>query len=116
MNGASAATQAPYAELHCHSYYSLLDGASSPEELVAQAHASGLDALALTDHDSLAGAIRFWTAAQRAGLHAVIGAEVTLSDGCHLTLLAEDQSGLCQSLPPDHRQSPGHDCPPPRYG
>ena len=90
-----------YAELHCHSYYSLLDGASSPEALVHQALACGLDALALTDHDSLAGAIRFSAAAQSAGLHTVIGAEITLVDGCHLTLLAESQHGyanLCRLL------------------
>lgn len=88
-----------YAELHCHSYFSLLDGASSPEALVAQAAALGLSALALTDHDSLAGAVRFWRAAQTHGLHAVLGAEVTLADGYHLTLLAETQAGyanLCQ--------------------
>ena len=82
-----------YAELHCHSYFSLLDGASSPEALVAEAKALGLEALALTDHDSLAGVIRFQQAAKAANLHAVIGAEVTLDDGTHLTLLAENQRG-----------------------
>ncbi len=90
-----------YAELHCHSYFSLLDGASSPESLVSQAKTLGLTALALTDHDSLAAAVRFWAAAQRAQLHAVIGAEVTLEDGHHLTLLAETQTGyanLCQLI------------------
>ncbi len=88
-----------YAELHCHSYFSLLDGASSPEDLVAQAVDLGLAALALTDHDSLAGAVRFWNAARAANLHPIFGAEVTLEDGCHLTLLAETQAGygnLCQ--------------------
>jgi error-prone DNA polymerase len=90
-----------YAELHCHSYFSLLDGAASPEDLVTQAVALGLHSLALTDHDSLAGAVRFGRAAQRAGLHAVIGAEVTLEDGQHLTLLAATQTGyanLCQLI------------------
>jgi len=90
-----------YAELHCHSYFSLLDGASSPEALVTRAHEIGVRALALTDHDSLAGAIRFWTAAKRVGLPAIIGAEVTMADGCHLTLLAETQKGyanLCKLL------------------
>lgn len=90
-----------YAELHCHSYFSLLDGASSPEALVGAAQAMGLRALALTDHDSLAGAVRFVTAAQRAGLHAILGAEVTLADGHHLTLLAETQQGyanLCRLI------------------
>lgn len=102
MTGTAQLRHSPaYAELHCHSYYSLLDGASSPEELVAQAHASDIEALALTDHDSLAGAIRFWIAARRANIHAVIGAEITLSEGCHLTLLAQDQRGytnLCRLI------------------
>lgn len=95
----------PYTELHCHSYFSLLDGASSPEELATTAHSSGLSALALTDHDSLAGAVRFWRAANKAGLHPVIGAEVTLDDGSHLTLLAENQTGyanLCRLLTAAH--------------
>ncbi|HXF63378.1 MAG TPA: error-prone DNA polymerase [Caldilineaceae bacterium] len=95
-------TSAPsYAELHCHSYYSLLDAASSPEALVEAAQRLGLRALALTDHDSLAGAVRFWTAARRAELHPILGAEVTLADGHHLTLLAETQSGysnLCRLI------------------
>ena len=73
-----------YAELHAHSYFSLLDGVSSPEDLVERAAALGLAGLALTDHDSLAGAVRFHRAAQDAGLHPVIGAEVTLADGHHL--------------------------------
>ena len=66
-----------------------------------QAVANGLEALALTDHDSLAGAVRFWVEAQRAGLHAVMGAEVTLAGGYHLTLLAENQQGyanLCRLI------------------
>ena len=85
---------AEYAELHCHSYFSLLDGASSPEELVQAAVEKGLRALALTDHDSLSGAVRFVTAARRAALHVVVGAEVTLVDGTHLTLLAETQAEI----------------------
>ena len=94
-------TDPPYAELHCHSYYSLLDASSAPETLVARAHAVGLNALALTDHDSLAGAVRAWTAAKRAGLHLILGAEVTLQNGHHLTLLAETQAGyanLCKLI------------------
>ena len=90
-----------YAELHCHSFFSLLDGASSPEALVETAHTLGLRALALTDHDSLAGVVRFWRAARRLDFHAILGAEVTLEDGCHLTLLAETQAGyanLCRLI------------------
>ncbi|MCB0187933.1 MAG: PHP domain-containing protein, partial [Caldilineaceae bacterium] len=92
-------TEPAYAELHCHSYFSLLDGASSPEALVDEAHRLGLTALALTDHDSLAGAVRFQSAAEQQGLHAIFGAEVTLATGHHLTLLAETQQGyanLCR--------------------
>src|SRR4051794_625560 len=68
-----------YAELHCHSAYSLLDGASQPEELVAQASALGLRALALTDHDGLYVAPTFCRMAEVAGLQPIVGAEVTLS-------------------------------------
>src|SRR3954454_12830668 len=90
-----------YAELHCHSFYSLLDGASSPEALVEQAAALGMQALAITDHDSLAGAVRFWKAAQRHNLRPLFGAEITMVDGSHLTLLAENAGGyanLCRLI------------------
>ena len=69
----------PYAELHCHSNFSFLDGASHPEQLVAEAARLGLEALALTDHDGLYGVVRFAEAARVAGLPAVFGAELTLS-------------------------------------
>lgn len=102
--------QPEYAELHCHSYFSLLDGASSPEALVERGQAAGLRGLALTDHDSLAGAVRFAVAARRASLHAIFGAEVTVAassfpastpTALHLTLLAETQRGyatLCRLI------------------
>jgi error-prone DNA polymerase len=70
-----------YAELHCHSHMSFLDGASSPEELVAEAHRLGLSALALTDHASLGGVVRFARAAASLGLPTVFGAELTLVGG-----------------------------------
>ena len=82
-----------YTELHCHSYYSLLDGASSPAALLERAAALGMSALALTDHDNLIGAVEFWRAARQRGIRPVIGAEVTLARGSHLTLLAETQAG-----------------------
>ncbi|MCX6032077.1 MAG: error-prone DNA polymerase [Chloroflexi bacterium] len=82
-----------YSELHCHTYYSLLDGASSPATLLARAAALGMPALALTDHDGLYGAVEFWRAARERGIRPVIGAEVTLAHGSHLTLLAETQAG-----------------------
>jgi error-prone DNA polymerase len=93
-----------YVELHCHSYYSLLDGASSPEALVEQAVALGYPALALTDHQGLYGIVRFWQAARDKGLKPIAGAEVNLvakEQDQHLTLLAENQGGyanLCRLL------------------
>ena len=92
---------APYIELHCHSYYSLLDGSSAPEDLVERALQMGYPALALTDHDGLYGAVRFWRAARERGLKPIVGAEVTLESGSHLTLLAETQAGyanLCRLI------------------
>ena len=106
-----------YAELHAHSFFSLLDGASSPEALVACAHEFGLKALALTDHNSLAGAIRFWKAAQGADVHPTFGAEVTMPDDQHLTLLAENQEGyamLCRLLTAAHLSPPLGPFPRPR--
>ncbi|MBK9144193.1 MAG: error-prone DNA polymerase [Candidatus Melainabacteria bacterium] len=82
-----------YAELHCHSAFSLLDGASNPEELVGRAVELGLSALALTDHDDLGGSVRFAHAAREAGLEGIIGAEITLQDGSHMVLLAMDEEG-----------------------
>ncbi len=68
-----------YAELHCHSNFSFLDGASYPEELVAEASRLGLGALALTDHDGLYGVVRFAEAAKEEGVPTVFGAELTLA-------------------------------------
>jgi error-prone DNA polymerase len=82
-----------YAELHCHSAFSLLDGASSPEELVERAAELKLTALALTDHDDLGGAIRFAAAAKEAGVDGIIGAELSLEGEYHLTLLAKTLQG-----------------------
>ncbi|CAA9481698.1 MAG: Error-prone repair homolog of DNA polymerase III alpha subunit [uncultured Solirubrobacteraceae bacterium] len=94
-----------YAELHCHSAFSFLDGASLPDELAATAAELGYDALALTDHDSLAGSMELAQAAAAAGIRAIHGAEVTLVDGRHLTLLVEDATGwrnLCRILTAAH--------------
>ncbi|TQL03970.1 DNA polymerase III subunit alpha [Cellulomonas sp. SLBN-39] len=67
-----------YAELHAHSAFSFLDGASQPEELAAEAARLGLEALALTDHDGLYGVVRFAQAARAVGLPTVFGAELHL--------------------------------------
>ena len=82
-----------YCELHCHTYYSLLDGASPPETLLDRAVALGMPALAITDHDGLYGVVPFWQAARARDIHPIIGAELTLAHGSHLTLLAETQAG-----------------------
>jgi len=72
-------TSAPrYAELHAHSAYSFLDGASTPAELVAEAVRCGLSGLAVTDHDGLPGVVQFAQAAKGAGLDTVFGAELHL--------------------------------------
>src|SRR5699024_2470680 len=94
----------PYAELHCHSNFSFLDGASHPEELVEEAARLGLDAVALTDHDGMYGVVRFAEAAAEVGMRTVFGTELSLGlpgpqngiadpAGEHLLLLAKDVDG-----------------------
>jgi hypothetical protein len=68
----------PYAELHAHSSFSFLDGASSPAELAEEAERLGLHALAITDHDGFYGIARFAEAAEHLQLKTVFGAELTL--------------------------------------
>src|SRR5688572_7233614 len=65
-----------YVELHCHSAFSLLDGAALPETLIQRAAELGYPALALTDHDELGGAVRFAQAGSEGGIGAIIGAEL----------------------------------------
>ena len=67
-----------YIELHTHSAYSFLDGASRPEELVVRAAELGYPALALTDHDGVSGSLEFAHAAKAFGVRPITGAEVTL--------------------------------------
>jgi error-prone DNA polymerase len=90
-----------FVHLHVHSYYSFLDGAASPVDLVEKAKHFGMPALALTDHNRLTGAIRFYDAARKAGVKPIIGAEVDIEGGFHLTLLCKDMAGysnLCRLL------------------
>ena len=90
-----------YTELHCHSNYSFQEGASSLDELLARAKNLGYGALALTDHDNLCGALEFARIATSLGIQPINGAEVTLKDGSHLTLLAENRKGyanLCNII------------------
>src|SRR5580765_6042263 len=107
-----------YAELHCHSAYSFLDGASQPEELAARAAELGYEALALTDHDGVYGSLEFAHAAKAFGVRPITGAEVTLTDGSHVTLLVESATGyanLCRLLTASHahtRARPAEPSPP----
>ncbi len=90
-----------YAELHCHSYYSFHDGSSSLEELMLRAKELGYSALAITDHDNLCGAMRFAQLAHSLEMPGIIGAELTLKGGAHLTLLVENRQGyrnLCRLI------------------
>jgi error-prone DNA polymerase len=70
----------PFAELHCHTNFSFLDGASAVDELAEEAVGLGYGALAVTDHQGLYGAVRFSSAAQEVGLRPIIGLEVELLD------------------------------------
>jgi error-prone DNA polymerase len=94
-----------YVELHAHSAYSFLDGASQPEELAARAAELGYEALALTDHDGVYGSLEFAHAAKHFGVRPITGAEVTLGDDSHVTLLVESATGyanLCRLLTAAH--------------
>src|SRR3954463_7299279 len=105
-------------ELHAHSAYSFLDGASLPEELAARAAELGDEALALTDHDGVYGSLEFAHAAKAFGVRPITGAEVTLTDGSHVTLLVESAIGyanLCRLLTAAHahtRARPAEPSPP----
>jgi error-prone DNA polymerase len=102
----------PYVELHCHSNFSFLDGASHPEELAEEAARLGVEALALTDHDGMYGVVRFAEAAAAVGVGTVFGAELSLDlpapqngvadpRGGHLLVLARDVTGyrrLCRAI------------------
>jgi error-prone DNA polymerase len=98
---------ATYGELHAHSGFSFLDGASDPEELVVEATRLGLSGLALSDHHGLYGVVRFAEAARALGLASVFGTEVTLNavddrvgvsdpSGEHLVLLARSPAGYAE--------------------
>ncbi len=97
-----------YSELHCHSAFSFLDGASLPDELAASALELGYEALALTDHNSVSGSMEFAVAANALGLRAIHGAEIDLDGGRHVTLLVETERGwsnLCSILTRAHART-----------
>ncbi len=103
----------PYVELHAHSAYSFLDGASQPEELAARAAELGYTALALTDHDGIYGSLEFAHAAKHFGIRPITGAELTLDTpgrggGSHVTLLVESPQGyanLCRLITHAHART-----------
>ncbi len=99
-----------YVELHLHTAFSFLDGASLPEEMIGRARELGYRALAITDHDGLYGAMEFAKAADAAGIAPITGVELTLTDESHLTLLAENRTGyanLCKLITEAHRLPTG---------
>src|SRR5215204_2362105 len=105
-----------YAELHAHSAFSFLDGASLPDELAGAAAELGYGAFALTDHNGLSGSMEFAQAAKGLGLKAIHGAEIDLDDGRHLTLLVDTQEGwrnLCHIITRAHAHTRDHGEPPP---
>lgn len=122
-------SRVPYAELHAHSHFSFLDGACHPEELVAEAANLGLEAIALTDHNGMYGAVRFAEAAAEHGVRTLFGSELSLGErtpgdpeppggrraepragapdpeGQHLLVLARDPEGyrrLCSEISTAH--------------
>src|SRR2546423_4500721 len=118
-----------YVELHCHSAYSFLDGASQPEELAVRAAELGYEALALTDHDGVCGSLEFAHAAKAFGVRPITGAELTLASGVgsteppknggagfagagagnfHVTVLVESPRGyanLCRLITAAHAET-----------
>jgi DNA polymerase III subunit alpha len=104
----NAMSDRPFVHLHCHSHYSLLDGASRIPELVSRAKELGMNAIALTDHGNLYGAIELYGQCKSAGLNPIIGYEAYIAPGersersasrrgdaaYHLTLLARNRTGF----------------------
>ncbi len=98
----------PFVHLHCHSHYSLLDGAASIDRLVQRTCDHGMNALAITDHGNLHGALEFYRKARKVGINPIIGYEAYIAPGSrrakqaddnqeasyHLTLLAQNRMGF----------------------
>jgi len=94
----------PYVELHAHSAFSFLDGASQPAEMAERAAELGHHALALTDHDTLSGALEFAHAASAAGIRPITGAELTIG-ACHRPVPGTGRGqapGVVRPLPRGH--------------
>ncbi len=86
----------PFIHLHLHSPYSFLDGGSSIETLVQRAASLGMPALALTDHNNTAAAVKFSETCRQYHVRPLLGAELTMEDDTHLTLLAQNREGYAQ--------------------
>ena len=93
----------PYAELHCHSNFSFLDGASHPEELMEEAARLGLEAIALTDHDGMYGVVRFAEAAAELKMPTAFGAELSLACPPRRTAWPTRRAATCCCSPPSPR-------------
>lgn len=98
-------TPAQFTHLHVHTNFSFKDSTCAIEKLCQKAAQMGYDALAITDHNNLCGAIRFYTTARKYGLKPIIGAEITLETDYHLVLLAKNMTGysnLCRLITAMH--------------
>ena len=108
MDQVSGTLDRPFVHLHCHSHYSLLDGAGTIDRLVERAKNLGMNSLALTDHGNLHGALEFYKKAKASGINPIIGYEAYVAPGSrytrdadsakeasyHLTLLAQNKTGF----------------------
>ena len=103
----------PYAELHCKTNFSFLEGASHADELVGRAAELGYRVLAITDRNSLSGMVRAHVAAKEHGLPLIVGAELTPLDALPLVVWVPDRSAyanLCLLLTDGRRRAPKGEC------
>ena len=102
----SHVTTPPFAHLHCHSHYSLLDGASPIDSLVNRAKELGMNALAITDHGNLYGALEFYQACRGAGINPIVGYEAYVAPGSRFDKSASPQGRI--ELPPHAARAESH--------
>ena len=108
-----ASDEIAYAELHCRTNYSFLEGASHADELTARAVELGLKAIAVTDRNTLAGVVRAHVAARECGIRLLVGAEIVPDDGPSLLLMAMHRAGygrLSQLITMGRRRAPKGEC------